>query len=72
MTHRLVIANTYGVQIYFRLPVIAIDFAAFDPLVIASDVAFAAVQEKASKRKRRGQKLFALQAKTTFGHRKSE
>ena len=31
-----------------------------------------AVQEEASKRKRRGQKLFALQAKTTFGHRKSD
>ena len=30
-----------------------------------------AVQEEASKRKHRGQKLFALQAKTTFGHRKS-
>ena len=30
------------------------------------------MQDKASKRKRRGQKLFALQAKTTFGHRKSD
>ena len=41
-------------------------------LVILSDVAFAAVQEKESNGGRRGQKLFALQAKTTFGHRKSE
>ena len=40
-------------------------------LVILSDVAFAAVQDKASNGGRRGQKLFALQAKTTFGHRKS-
>ena len=40
--------------------------------VILSDVAFAAVQEKASNGGRRGQKLFALQAKTTFGHRKSD
>ena len=37
MTHRLVIANTYGVRLHFRLPVIAIDFAAFVPLVIASE-----------------------------------
>ena len=37
MTHRLVIANTYGVWLHFRLPVIAIDFAAFVPLVIASE-----------------------------------
>ena len=39
--------------------------------VILSDVALAAAQEKASNGGRRGQKLFALQAKTTFGHRKS-
>ena len=37
MTRRLVIANTYGVRLHFRLPVIAIDFAAFVPLVIASE-----------------------------------
>ena len=37
MTSRLGIANTYGVRLYFRLPVIAIDFAAFAPLVIASE-----------------------------------
>ena len=30
------------------------------------------MQEKASNGGRRGQKLFALQAKTTFGHRKSD
>ena len=37
MTGRLVVANTYGARINFRLPVIAIDFTAFAPLVIASE-----------------------------------
>jgi len=36
------------------------------PSVILSDVAFAAVQVKASNGGRRGQKLFALQAKNNF------
>ena len=52
MTHNLVIANTYGARLYFRLPVIAIDFAAFDPrgnpflplLVIASAVRCVAIR----------------------------
>ena len=35
-------------------------------LVILSDVAFAAVQDKASNGGRRGQKLFALQANNNF------
>ncbi len=44
MTRRLGIANTYGMRLHFRLPVIAIEFTAFAPLVIASDVASAAVK----------------------------
>ena len=44
MTYRLVIANTYGVRLYFRLPVIAIEFTAFVPLVIARGFSPAAIR----------------------------
>ena len=41
-------------------------------LVILSDVASACGAGRSEQRRARGQKLFALQAKTTFGHRKSD
>ncbi len=44
MTHRLVIANTYGVRLYFRLPVIAIDFTAFAPSSLRASKASVAIR----------------------------
>ena len=66
MTHRFAIANTYGVRIYFRLPVIAIDFAAFDPLVIASDVASACGAGKSEQKEAPRSKVVRAPSENNF------
>ena len=66
MTYNSIIANTYGVRLYFRLHIIAIDFTAFAPLVIASDVASACGAGKSEQKEAPRSKVVRAPSENNF------